>query len=142
MQIYLLDTNIISEPSKALPNKNVLQKIADNLEYSCISSVTWAETLSGIKTMPDGKRKTSLFDYFVESVQKQFDILPFDANAANIYSDLYERLKAKGTPAQRFDLLIAAIAISNNLILVTRNVSDFKDIAANSNLMIENWFEE
>lgn len=142
MQIYLLDTNIISEPSKPLPNKNVLQKIADNLEYSCISSVTWAETLSGIKTMQDGKRKTSLFDYFVESVQKQFDILPFDANAANIYSDLYERLKAKGTPAQRFDLLIAAIAISNNLILVTRNVSDFKDIAANSNLMIENWFEE
>ena len=142
MQIYLLDTNIISEPSKPMPNKNVLQKIADNLEYSCISSVTWAETLSGIKTMPDGKRKTSLFDYFVESVQKQFDILPFDANAANIYSDLYERLKAKGTPAQRFDLLIAAIAISNNLILVTRNVSDFKDIAANSNLMIENWFEE
>ena len=138
MQIYLLDTNIISEPSKPLPNKNVLQKIADNLEYSCISSVTWEETLSGIKTMPDGKRKTSLFDYFVESVQKQFDILPFDANAANIYSDLYERLKAKGTPAQRFDLLIAAIAISNNLILVTRNVSDFKDIAANSNLMIEN----
>ena len=142
MQIYLLDTNIISERSKPLPNKIVLQKIADNLEYSCISSVTWAETLSGIKTMPDGKRKTSLFDYFVESVQKQFDILPFDANAANIYSDLYERLKAKGTPAQRFDLLIAAIAISNNLILVTRNVSDFKDIAANSNLMIENWFEE
>ena len=142
MQIYLLDTNIISEPSKPMPNKNVLQKIADNLEYSCISSVTWAETLSGIKTMPDGQRKTSLFDYFVESVQKQFDILPFDANAANIYSDLYERHKAKGTPAQRFDLLIAAIAISNNLILVTRNVSDFKDIAANSNLMIENWFEE
>jgi predicted nucleic acid-binding protein len=48
----------------------------------------------------------------------------------------------KITQAQRFDLLIAAIAISNNLILVTRNVSDFKDIAANSNLMIENWFEE
>ena len=142
MQIYLLDTNIISEPSKPMPNKNVLQKIADNLEHSCISSVTWAETLSGIKTMPDGKRKTSLFDYFIEIVQKQFDILPFDANAANIYSDLYERLKAKDTPAQRFDLLIAAIAISNNLILVTRNVSDFKDIAANSNLMIENWFEE
>lgn len=142
MKIYLLDTNIVSEPSKPLPNKNVLQKIADNLEYSCISSVTWAETLSGINTIPDGKRKTCLFDYFIESVQKQFEILPFDASAANIYSDLYERLKTKGAPAQRFDLMIAAIAISNNLILVTRNVSDFKDIAANSNLMIENWFEE
>ncbi len=142
MKIYLLDTNIISEPIKLTPNENVLQKLADNLEYSCISAVTWAEILSGIKTMPDGKRKTCLFDYFIESVQKQFEILPFDASAANIYSDLYECLKTNGVPAQRFDLMIAAIAISNNLILVTRNVSDFKDIAENSNLMIENWFEE
>lgn len=37
--------------------------------------------------------------------------------------------------------MIASIAISNNLILVTRNTSDFKDIREISNLMIENWFE-
>lgn len=141
MQIYLLDTNIISEPTKLSPNENVIQKIADNLEYSCISAITWAEMLSGIKSMPEGKRKTGLFDYSIESVQKQYEILSFDAIAANIYSDLYERLKAKGSPAQRFDLMIASIAISNNLILVTRNVSDFKDIAENSNLMIENWYD-
>lgn len=141
MQIYLLDTNIISEPTKLSPNENVIQKIADNLEYSCISAITWAEMLSGIKSMPEGKRKTGLFDYSIESVQKQYEILSFDASAANIYSDLYERLKAKGSPAQRFDLLIASIAISNNLILVTRNIYDFKDIAENSNLMIENWYD-
>ena len=120
----------------------MIEKLADNLEYSCISAVTWAEILSGIKSLPEGKRKTGLFDYSIESVQKQYEILSFDASAANIYSDLYERLKAKGTPAQRFDLMIASIAISNNLILVTRNVLDFKDIAENSNLMIENWFDE
>jgi len=142
MQIYLLDTNIISEPTKLSPNENVIQKLADNLEYSCISAITWAEMLSEIKSLPEGKRKTGLFDYSIESVQKQYEILSFDASAANIYSDLYERLKTKGSPAQRFDLMIASIAISNNLILVTRNVSDFKDIAENSNLMIENWFEE
>ena len=142
MQIYLLDTNIISEPTKLSPNENVIQKLADNLEYSCISAITWAEMLSEIKSLPEGKRKTGLFDYSIESVQKQYEILSFDASAANIYSDLYERLKTKGSPAQRFDLMIASIAIPNNLILVTRNVSDFKDIAENSNLMIENWFEE
>ena len=141
MQIYLLDTNIISEPTKLSPNENVIQKLADNLEYSCISAITWAEMLSRIKSLPEGKRKTGLFDYSIESVQKQYEILSFDASAANIYSDLYERLKTKGAPAQRFDLMIASIAISNNLILVTRNVSDFKDIAENSNLMIENWYD-
>lgn len=142
MNIYLLDTNIISEPTKITPNEKVLQKLADNLEYSCISAVTWAEMLSGIKSLPEGKRKNGLLDYSIEYVQKQYEILSFDASAANIYSDLYERLKSKGSPAQRFDLMIASIAISNNLILVTRNVSDFTEIAENSNLMIENWFEE
>ena len=95
--------------------------------------------LSRIKSLPEGKRKTGLFNYSIESVQKQYEILSFDASAANIYSDLYERLKAKGVPAQRFDLMIASIAISNNLILVTQNISDFTEIAENSNLMIEKW---
>lgn len=85
------------------------------------------------------KRKNVLLNYTIEYVQKQYEILSFDDSAANIYSDLYERLKSQGTPAQRFDLLIASIAISNNLILVTRNVSDFTEIAENSNLMIEEW---
>ncbi len=40
------------------------------------------------------------------------------------------------------DLMIASTAISNNLILVTRNTDDFKPIRQISNLMIENWFEE
>ena len=142
MNIYLLDTNIISEPTKISPNENVLQKLADNLEYSSISAVNWVEMLAGIKSLPEGKRKNGLFDYSIEYVQKQYEILSFDASAANIYSDLYERLKSKGAPAQRFDLMIASIAISNNLILVTRNIDDFTAISENSNLMIENWFEE
>ena len=85
------------------------------------------------------KRKNVFLNYSIEYVQKQYEILSFDASAASIYSDLYERLKSQGTPAQRFDLLIASIAISNNLILVTRNVSDFTAIVENSNLMIEEW---
>lgn len=85
------------------------------------------------------KRKNVLLNYSIEYVQKQYEILSFDASAASIYSDLYEQIKSQGAPAQRFDLMIASIAISNNLILVTRNVSDFTEIAENSNLMIEEW---
>ena len=141
MKIYLLDTNIISEPTKVSPSEKVIEKLAENLEYSTISSVTWAEVLAGVKLLPEGKRKNALFEYFVENVQKQYEILPFDSSAASIYSDLFERLKKNGTPAQKFDLLIASIAISNNLILVTRNTGDFENIVKNSTLMIENWFE-
>ena len=140
--IYLLDTNIISEPSKPAPNKNVVDKILANIEHSCISSVVWAEILSGIKSLPEGKRKDYLFDYAINQIQKFFDIIPFDDFAASIYSDLVSRLKPKGKIPAKLDLMIASTAISNNLILVTKNTSDFKDIKEISNLMIENWFEE
>ena len=140
--IYLLDTNIISEPTKVQPSEKVIQKLAENLEYSGISAIVWAETLTGVKQLPDGKRKTGLFNYVVENVQKMYEIIPFDANCASIYSDLAQKLKESGSPAPQFDLLIAATAIANNLILVTRNTQDFEAIAKVSNLMMENWFEE
>lgn len=139
--MYLLDTNIISEPTKAVPNPVVTEKILDNIEYSCISSVVWAETLSGIKSLPDGKRKETLFEYATNQIQKLYEILPFDDFAASIYSDLVSRLRTKGKLPQKLDLMIASTAIANNLILVTRNISDFQPIKEISNLMLENWFD-
>ncbi|MCQ2593519.1 MAG: PIN domain-containing protein [Treponema sp.] len=139
--MYLLDTNIISEPTKAVPNPVVTGKILENIEYSCISSVVWAETLSGIKSLPDGKRKEILFEYATNQIQKLYEILPFDDFAASIYSDLVSRLKMKGKLPQKLDLMIASTAISNNLILVTRNISDYQYIKEVSNLMLENWFD-
>ena len=141
MKMYLLDTNIISESAKAKADPVVSEKILENIEYSCISSVVWAETLSGIKSLPDGKRKDMLFDYAINQIQKLYEILPFDDFAASIYSDLISRLQTKGKMPQKLDLMIASTAIANNLILVTRNTSDFQPIKEVSNLMLENWFE-
>ncbi|MBO7047455.1 MAG: PIN domain-containing protein [Spirochaetia bacterium] len=142
MNIYLLDTNIISEPSKPAKNDKVIGKIEQNIDFSCISSITWGEVLSGIKCLSKGAKREALQEYYVNQVQKIFDIIPFDTSAAAVYSDLVERLRDKGTPAPKFDMMIAATAIANNLILVTRNTADFKAIADVSTLMLENWFEE
>ena len=142
MNIYLLDTNIISEPTKSSPSESVLNSIAENFDHSCICSVIWAEILTDIKTLAPGKRKDALLNYYLNTIQKAYDILPFDSFAASIYSDLVERLKNKGNPLPKLDLMIAATAISNNLILVTRNTADFEPIKDVSNLMIENWFAE
>ena len=142
MNIYLLDTNIISEPTKPSPSESVLNSIAENFDHSCICSVIWAEILTGIKCLADGKRKDALLNYYLNTIQKAYEILPFDSFAASIYSDLVERLKNKGNPLPKLDLMIAATAISNNLILVTRNTADFEPIKEVSNLMTENWFEQ
>ena len=140
-KIYLLDTSIISEPTKAVPDKNIIQKMADNLDYSCICSVIWAEVLSGVKLQTEERRKSGFFDYYVDNVQKFFDIIPFDISCASIYSDLIQRLKEKSSRLSMFSTMIAATAIANNLILVTKNISDFEPIKEISNLMIENWCE-
>lgn len=140
MNIFLLDTNIISEPTKIQPSETVINKIAENIEYSCICSMVWAEVLSGIKILPEGKRKSELLNFFIESVQKMYEIVPFDTSCASIYSDILQRLKENSTPVPKLDMLIAATAIANNLILVTRNTADFEPIAKVSNLTMENWF--
>ena len=139
---YLLDTNIISEIRKPFPNKKVVSKVMQNKDYSDISAITWAESLSDLKRMSDGKKKEALSSFYNEIIHEQFDIIPFDEHAATIYSDLYPKLEAIGKLPSDFDLQIASIAIANNMILVTRNTKDFFDICSISNLMIENWFEE
>lgn len=138
----MLDTNIFSEAVKPEPDSNVIQKIAENIDSCCISSVSWAEALTGVKFMPEGTRKNKLFSYLINEVQNLYEIIPFDSHAASIYSDISEKLKAKGKPAQKFDLMIAATTIANGMILVTRNTKDFSEIKEVSSLFVENWFEK
>ena len=141
-KFYLLDTNVISEIRKPSPNQNVVLKFMKNKNFSDISAITWAESLTGLKRMPEGKKKEALSTFYNEIIYEQFEIIPFDQHAATIYSDLYPKLEAIGKLPPEFDLQIASIAIANNMILVTRNTKDFAQIASVSNLMLENWWEE
>jgi tRNA(fMet)-specific endonuclease VapC len=65
-----------------------------------------------------------------------FISLPFDDQAAAIYGPMRARLEKSGTPIGPLDMLIAAIALANNLILVTHNTAEFGRI---QNLKIEDW---
>lgn len=139
--IYLLDTNIISEMTKPSPDPKVLKKIQENKNISKIASVAFEEMLYGVKRLPSGKKQSELFSFYVDFIQANFEVLPFDIHASWIHSDIRERLEAKGKKVPFADSLIAATAISNNLVLVTRNVKDFEAIKEVSTLMVENWFE-
>ena len=65
-----------------------------------------------------------------------FVSLPFDDSAAAVYGGLRAELERAGTPIGPLDMQIAAIALSNNLILVTHNTREFSRVPG---LIIEDW---
>lgn len=141
-RIYLLDANIISEFLKTSPDMKVLSKVEEERQRCAISSTTWNELLYGLQTLPDGKRKDMIFSFYIDTVQAIFPIIEYDSHCAWIHSDLRSRLREKGIQKSFQDTQIAATAISRQMILVTRNISDFEPMQKiSSSLIIENWFE-
>ena len=128
--------------TKERPNLQVLQRISDNKKISTIASVGFEEMMFGMKRVKSQRKQDELFSFYVDYIQANYEIIPFDLHASWIHSDIRERLEQKGKRAPLADSMIAATAIANNLVLVTRNVKDFEDIKEVSSLMIENWFEE
>lgn len=138
--MYLLDTNVISELVRPRPNTDAVHMIMKNQGVSAIAAVVWGECLYGVKRLPESERKYALSDFYLNTVREFYPIVPFDGHAAAIYSDIRSRLERSGHPAPELDMQIAATAIANNLVLVTRNTVDFENIRGVSALMVENWF--
>ena len=139
--IYLLDTNIISQVTKPEP----VEKLITNLELhtgTCvISSITWYELKNGIELLDEGQKKTKLQTFLTDYVQTAFPVIPYDIHAASINADITSKLLRLGKPTPILDTQIASIAIANNLILVTDNLKDFSIFTEHFNLMIENWLK-
>ena len=135
---YLLDTNIISEPFRLQPNSVVMEKLDTHGDEGAIASVTWHELLFGFHRMSTSRRKQQLEVYLFETLQPHIPILPYDEQAAQWFAEERARLTAIGKPPSYADGQIAAVASVNNLILVTRNVSDYETFTG---IEIENWFE-
>ncbi len=134
---YLLDTNIISEPIRPLPNANVMTQLMEAKSTVAIASIVWQEVLLGCYRMPDSKRRRAIEAYLQEEVKVKLPILPYTQEAAEWFAKERARLIPIGLTPSYADGQIAAIAKVNNLILVTRNVADYANF---QDLVIENWF--
>lgn len=132
MKKYLLDTNICIYFLKGLFN---LDKKIENVGLSnCfVSEITIAELKFGAENSENQEKNRKTVDQFVS----KFTIIPI-FNSLDVYAKEKSRLRKKGLPLDDFDLLIGATAISNNLILVTRNVSDFERL---KEIEIEKWVD-
>ena len=129
---YLLDTNVCIGyiNGSAVNVLAKLQTIARQEVALC--SVVKAELIFGAM-------KSQNTDATLEKQQQftnTFVSLPFDDISANVYGKIRADLEKKGTPIGGNDLMIAATAKANNLILVTNNTREFDRV---DGLEVEDW---
>jgi len=130
--MYLLDTNICIYAIKNRPI-SVLERIKENSKLGIyISSLTIAELEYGIENSKKVEdNRVSLIKFL-----SIFNILSFDDKDAIPYGKLKAKLKREGNIIGPIDMLLAAQALSKDLILATNNTKEFERI---ENLKLENW---
>ena len=105
-------------------------------ETACtISAVTWHELRYGVGRLQPGRLRDALAAY-VNLLPSRFPILAYDARAADWHATLRVRDAATGTGRPFADGQTAAIAATNRLTLITRNVADFSGI---EEIALDNW---
>ncbi len=137
MARFLLDTNVLSEPLRPQPNSTVMQRLIDQSEELSTASVVYHEMLFGYRRLPESRRRQIIAAYLHEEVETKLVILPYDSEAANWHAVERARLVGTGRTPSFVDGQIAAIAVVNDLILVTNNTSDYADF---QNLQLQNRF--
>jgi len=125
---YLLDTCVLSEFTRRKPEQKVvrwLERVEETRLY--LSAITIGEIQRGVARLPESARKTELLAWMNNGLLERFRsrILPLDEQTLYLWGSLTARAELAGQPMPVMDSLIAASALQHNLILVTRNVTDF-----------------
>ncbi len=125
---YLVDTNVLSELRRKIPNSGVLQWFEDRPASTLFLSVlTLGEIRKGIQAISEIDRRQVLVDWLETELTAFFTgrILAVDVAVA----DRWGRLVAgAGRPLPAIDSLLAATALEHDLVLVTRNTKDFESL--------------
>lgn len=126
----LLDTNVLIHAQRGRP-ETVRRRLREASPGDlAICSVTVAELWYGAARSTDPDRKRTLWSRFLAP----YEVLPFDRAAAELHGEL--RFALRHYPIGERDLLIAAIARTNERTLVTDNLSEFRRVPG---LRVESW---
>ena len=124
--MYMLDTNIIIFAMRH-PDSYCAKKLVEHIGIDvCISAVTYAELVYGIRNSSDPDRNRKAVTLILAGIH----ILDFDAKAAEHFGDILADLKKRHMerPTQDRDKMIAAHARSLGCTIVTDNIKEFADI--------------
>ncbi len=129
---YIIDTNVCIY----IMNKRPIEVIHKFKQFDvgeiCVSTITVSELQYGVAK----SKNRRLNEQRVEEFLSPLEILPYDEIATAVYGDIRLELEKSGEPIGPLDLLIAAQALSRNLVLITNNEKEFRRV---HNLKVENW---
>jgi predicted nucleic acid-binding protein len=121
---YLVDANVLSEPTKPAPDARVVEWLAAHEADFVVDSIVLGELYLGVLALPRGRKRRRLEEWF-EAVVATVDCLPWDAAVARRWAALVVDLREKGQALPMLDGMIAATALAHGLTVVTRNTRDF-----------------
>lgn len=131
---YLLDTNVCIRLLNNTSPEVTARLAAEQPENIYLCTVVQMELVYGAYRSANPERNLAILERFFS----QFFSLPLDERAAKVTGQIRAQLAALGTPIGPYDVQIAAIALVNNLILVTHNTGEFGRV---NGLQIEDWEE-
>lgn len=135
MICYMLDTDICSYIIREKPLKMFERFEGLEMDQLCISVITYAELIYGVEHSSSKKINRPIIDDFV----RHLNIIAWDKEAAEHYGNIRAFLRAEGNIIGAMDMMIAAHARSQKMILVTNNDQHFKRVPK---LTVENWASE
>lgn len=129
---YLLDTNICIYALKNRPPEVLTRLRSIRRTDIALSVITVLELRQGAEKSQQSAATHATLDHFLSPLR----ILPFDESAALSAARIRAHLERQGRPIGDLDSLIAAHALSQDLVLVTNNLREFERVP---DLQCENW---
>jgi hypothetical protein len=122
---YLVDANVLSEPTKAVPSAQAVEWLRQNRLELAVDPIILGEMQFGILLLPLGKRRRRLERWFAHGVTK-LTCIPWEAATGLRWAELLADLRAAGRAMPIKDSLIASTALVHGLTVATRNLRDFQ----------------
>ena len=122
---YLVDANVLSEPTRPVPNPKVIAWLRRNERDLAVDPIVLGEVRFGILLLPKGKKRAKLEAWFDEGVRR-IRCLPWEAQSGLRWAELLARLRASGRAMPVKDSLVAATALTYDLTVATRDRVDFE----------------
>jgi toxin FitB len=121
---YLVDANVLSEPTRPQPEARVLEWMRSNESEIAVDPIVLGELHFGILILQKGKRRTELERWFSSGVRR-LRCLHWEAETGLVWAGLVAGLRKRGQAMPIKDSLVAATALAHGLAVVTRNQADF-----------------